>query len=603
MSDANPQPDTQRWLDAVRRAKDAGLIENIMTRQAAPPSDDEDATAVMRLADQVRDYVLRAHDTSTPYVKLWSELPHRVPSELTDDELVILAHLATEADDWRLRVRCLDVLAIRETGAVRVDRMVNMLVVLRDSLAQVPLEPSDFRTIDRAFAVAGYGASVREVLADIETLLVQRAMTSNNQLEHVWVSQHLRENKRARERAAEIAESFDQRFQERGQRLDGEEAAEWFLLAGDTASAHDRLLEVILGLQRAAEAILAKQDPMTALTASHLSEVALKMLTRVPVMVRKARGQGALLDQLVALPRVAGKILLTLATPRRTPQPDLQAIREALSGTISEADPNTAVSLFLHLMPVADVALLRAAAEQSVKDQGFLLRLPRANLERDGRTSAASDPANDPDVYGVPAIVWQRMMSDYRDVVTSTVEQVLLPAAVELRNRHALTLTDFTQMAKHSGLIPPGRERMVGRALYYGFHGDFLSAAQLLAPQVENLLRYHLANAGERTGRIESSVELENGLSTLVESDKMDAVFGANEAFEIRALFSSNGGANLRNRSAHGQLADLDWYTPFPFHAWWLVWKLIATPFGNTERDATASANREPADPPEPTEP
>jgi hypothetical protein len=156
-------------------------------------------------------------------------------------------------------------------------------------------------------------------------------------------------------------------------------------------------------------------------------------------------------------------------------------------------------------------------------------------------------------------------------------------------------------MANHSGLIPPGRERMVGRALYYGFHGDFLSAAQLLAPQVENLLRYHLANADERTSRIENSVEHENGLSTLVESDKMDAVFGANETFEIRALFSSNGGVNLRNTSAHGLLADLDAYTPFPFHAWWLVWKLVATEFGNAERDATASANREPADPPEST--
>lgn len=83
---------------------------------------------------------------------------------------------------------------------------------------------------------------------------------------------------------------------------------------------------------------------MTALTGSHLSEVGLKMLSRVPVKVRDTKGLGALLDELVALPRVAGKILLTLATPRRTPQPNLQTIREALSENISKADPNTAVS-------------------------------------------------------------------------------------------------------------------------------------------------------------------------------------------------------------------------------------------------------------------
>ena len=88
-------------------------------------------------------------------------------------------------------------------------------------------------------------------------------------------------------------------------------------------------------------------------------------------------------------------------------------------------------------------------------------------------------------------------------------------------------------------------------------------------------------------------------LATLVESDKMESIFGHNEAFEIRAIFGGNGGANLRNQSAHGLLSDRDEQSPYPFYDWWMTWKLIAEEFGNTERDATASANREPADPPD----
>lgn len=598
MTDTDPQPAPDRWHDAVRRAKDAGLLEDVMTRQAQPVDGDEDATVVMRLADHVRDYVLRAEDTSTPYRRLWSESAHPVPIELDDDELTILAHLATETNDWRLRVRCVDILAIRATGVARVDRMVDMLVALRASLPEGTLTAADFTTLDRAFAVAGFDSRTRKLVADIESGLVQRAMTSTHSLQRIWVSQHLRQNRRARGRAREIAKSFDRRFAESAERLDGEEAAEWFFLAGDRDSAHGRMLDVVLGLQHQAEQILAQKDPDEAQTAAYLIELALQRLRRVPVRVRSARGHESLFDQLVASIRVAGKLTLALSVRRGIRLPDLQPVRDFLVENIAGLDPFNAILVFLQYVPLGDYLSLKEAAEQA-NDEGGFLRVPRATLEDDGRKSSASDAASDPDHYGMPASVWEFIMRARQLEVIMLVQQVLQPAWAALRNQHALTLTDFVRMANYSGLVPPGRERMVGRALYYGFHGDFLSALQLLSPQVENLLRYHLGNAGVRTSHMEDGIEQENGLSTLVESEKVESIFGHDEAFEIRALFSGDGGANLRNQSAHGLLADVDEHSPYPFYAWWVTWKLVIEEFGNTERDAAASANREPADPPE----
>ena len=98
----------------------------------------------------------------------------------------------------------------------------------------------------------------------------------------------------------------------------------------------------------------------------------------------------------------------------------------------------------------------------------------------------------------------------------------------------------------------------------------------MLTPQIENIVRQRLQEKGVRTAHTDSSgVTTENGLSSLVENAEFEEAFGENLAFEIKALFCSPYGANLRNHVAHGLLNDRECYSADAVYAWWLALKLV----------------------------
>lgn len=71
-------------------------------------------------------------------------------------------------------------------------------------------------------------------------------------------------------------------------------------------------------------------------------------------------------------------------------------------------------------------------------------------------------------------------------------------------------------------------------------------------------------------------IENENGLSTLLDVDGVDAVFGGDIVFEMKALFCSAFGPNLRNAFAHGLMDDDDFYSADAVYAWWFMLRWVA---------------------------
>lgn len=126
----------------------------------------------------------------------------------------------------------------------------------------------------------------------------------------------------------------------------------------------------------------------------------------------------------------------------------------------------------------------------------------------------------------------------------------------------------------HSPLIPHGRERNVGLALWLGFENDFSAAIHLLCPQIEHVVRVKLKEAGEHTTTIDHGIEHEIGLSSLVEKSKFIENFGEMFAFELKAIFTENLGCNFRNEVAHGLLSD-DGRSYYSVYAWWYVLRMI----------------------------
>lgn len=74
-------------------------------------------------------------------------------------------------------------------------------------------------------------------------------------------------------------------------------------------------------------------------------------------------------------------------------------------------------------------------------------------------------------------------------------------------------------------------------------------------------------------------IENENGLSTLMEVAGVEELFSAEVVFEIKALFCSPFGPNLRNAFAHGLMDDDEFYSAAVVYAWWFMLKWVAMPY------------------------
>ena len=169
-----------------------------------------------------------------------------------------------------------------------------------------------------------------------------------------------------------------------------------------------------------------------------------------------------------------------------------------------------------------------------------------------------------------------------------TVAGLIIPAWTALTNNHRLRVELFRDLTRKSPLVPAGRADSIAQALYYGYCGDFFTAAQLLAPQVENIVRVQLVNSGVHTRQFDDGVQTEVGLSSLMERKAIDEILGEDIAFEIRALFCTSLGPNLRNEYAHGLVGDEGRSSSAAIYCWWLTWKILDWDFSNHLHDVDA---------------
>lgn len=556
--------DSERWRDATRRA---------MVPHVDP--EDADASRAAKIASSVQDYFLDPADRFTPYRPWWPE--DIGPGELTEQDMEVVSHLAGITDEWRLRIRCLDIIALRASGRERVDATLAVLAALRDAISAPDFRPTDMALVARALMLGGLSESHKGALMEIEDKVVDLIFAPLPDLHYISFSRCLREDKRMHRHASRLAARFAFSSREQGSALEMEEAAEWALIAGDRTHADELLLDLAHLLQHEAESRIAEDRVDSAAYASEQLDLAHRSFLRTSAPARTARGLEDLGDKLVAAIRCAGTVFVTHSTTRSTLLPDVTMFTDHIIARMADATSDAeAQSVFLHSLELPDYASEIAAAEAVRREFALVTDIPRRTVEKDGRVSAISGKS-EADAYGLPSPLWRELLCRHAMRVSTVVPQLLRPAWQSLSGSRHMSRANFVDLASRSALIPVDRSASVGTALFYGYTGDFFTAFQLLVPQVENFVRERLRDAGESTTRYAAGVEDENSLPSLLRSTRLEPVFDVEVAFELRALFGGVGGPNLRHRTAHGQLSDAEEKSPYVFYVWWLIWKMIAT--------------------------
>ncbi|MDD9156293.1 DUF4209 domain-containing protein [Aliivibrio sp. S4TY2] len=260
------------------------------------------------------------------------------------------------------------------------------------------------------------------------------------------------------------------------------------------------------------------------------------------------------------------------------PMPDVTAIVEGSKLHVSgKVDTHKALLYFCGLNGAGrDMGTMQAEASKSLEASVFKSIISMVHTSRDGRVIGHT-PAHDFESKEgkFNSVIKRQLVENYLFNMNFVTGTSILPALRQLLIEHHFSREYLESLCFHSPLVPYGRERNLGLALWLGFENDFSAAIHLLCPQIEHMVRIKLKEAGEHTTTLEHGIEHEIGLSSLTEKGKFTEIFGEMTAFELTTIFTENLGCNFRNEVAHGLLSDNDGQSYYSVYAWWYVLRMI----------------------------
>lgn len=519
-----------------------------------------------------------------------------IPDDLPEADIDFFAQIVGDVDDPWLKARLADLVWLKQRR-----RDVQYALAAIDAYRAIPLDAKIWvrggdKCWQRALSLArmlrdGAGDRVKEMETAIMAAF-QQASSADGFLGN-WLADLLDANGLARDHALTIAqrlESLAGEFDDEGDvhraRAYFNDAANWYKQAGDNAKSAAMTVAVAEGWVKEAVARVSADDPSHSAAATFY-EKAIQIYRTIPRSERAIHRVDERLEELRRDLNESGEKSLDEMGVIKTPGVDISKLIENARQSVRGKNALEALKIFANLNGSVNAKEARESAIKRLREFPLQSMFPATVMSRDGRVIAKHPGLSLSDVptEGDETVIRAQMIRDYGILVSIVVQGDIWPALEVLLLEHRLTEIDFTHIAQQSPIVPPGREQLLGKALFAGYDQDFVTALHLLVPQIEHLARYHLKQLGVKTTTLSlDGIENENGLSTLMELPQVQKIFGENIAFEIKALFCDPFGANLRNELAHGLLDHEACYSVHSIYAWWLSLKLVFNPFWNALR-------------------
>jgi hypothetical protein len=411
----------------------------------------------------------------------------------------------------------------------------------------------------------------------------------------LWLADLLATNRLGRDHGVDIArnlESLARSFDAEGDlnraRAFCEASAQWFQQAKDNAQAAAMTVYVAEGWVKEAVARMSSTQP-SHMAAASFYENAIQTYRSIP---RRERVMHRVDERIAELHRhlnEAGERSLDEMDNITSPARDITELIENAQNAVRDKTAMDALMAFADIYCGARVAQIREFAEKMLREHPIQAHISATHMSRDGRVLAKRPGMGFGDTHSdeYQATIWAEMVRHYGMGLGIVVQGGLWPALEIMVLEHRLRESDFVAIAAHSPIVPTGRERLFGKALFAGYEKDFVAALHLLVPQIEHMVRWHLKAAGVKTTTLDQDgIENENGLSTLMDLPEATQIFGEDVSFELKALFCDAFGPNLRNELAHGLLDDEACQSIYAIYAWWFGLRLVFNTFWNARRKA-----------------
>lgn len=600
------------WQAALAASGHKGYVYmHTELSNAAKTAIEEGRTAhgkVLWLLSDACSMMLKPEKRSDPFGPfiVWDGRRSAIAEDFTDSDLDFFAVVVDEIDDAWLRARIADVLWTRR-------RSLGTPIALTaiDAYRAIPLDHDTWlhdggKCWKRAVSlVLMLRAAAGDRLKEMETAIItafEIAGIGDGYLA-LWVTDLLYDNgiggsqrNKIPDRLASMAADFESAKDLHRARDYFDRACRWYRAFDDDPKMIEMTVRLAETWVKSAEERLASHDPSHMVAASFY-ENAIQIYRTIPRRSRPPYKVDERMEELRLLMAESGERSLGEMGRITTEPVDIsEIVHEACEG-VSGKPYLEALSAFVNHTRGVEVDKLKSQASEALKKFPIQALFSTTHISSDGRVIArSSGSGSDPSsAEEEGSALWSQMIRHYLVGLSLKAQGEILPAMDVLIREHRLVLDDFVQIARHSPIVPPGRERLWGTALMAGFDADFGTAIHLLCPQMEAMTRFHLKNAGVKTTKMdEQGIENEIGLSALVDLPEVETIFGKDLTFELKVLFCDAVGPNLRNEVAHGLLDDEVYRSTVAVYAWWLAMKLAFNAFWNRARKAQAPKDAPP---------
>ena len=519
-----------------------------------------------------------------------------IPQDFSDDDISFFSQIVDCIDNHLLKARISDIAwyCNRSLG-------VRFPLAAIDSYTRIPLNTITMvrvakecwgRAITLAKALkAGAGDRLNQITETIFTALM--AAKIEDGFLGVWLAELLMDYGLAADNLDKIAQKT-------------EELAKEFEIAGDiyraqhyttTATAAYSALKndkktVEMKVYQAECIVKDAENAPDKIVKIHFYEKAIQIYRTIPKEERQKYNGDARISELRDRLTEAGQAVSSELKLLQTKPIDISKLIEESEQMVRGKNTQDALRAFANLREPIHYEDLRKKAIKQLQQSPFHMLFPTTIVSKDGRAIAKTPGLNITDgVTENEQVILSETIKHYLIFSDLVVQGRIIPAKNILYLEHRFCEQDIYSIVKQSPIIPVGREWLVTKGLYAGFENDFISCLHLLIPQIEHLVRFHLKEAGAKTTNLDiNGVEHENGLSTLVDLQEMEDVFGKDLTFELKALLCSSFGPNLRNETAHGLIEQDEYYSTYSIYVWWLMFRIVFNTFYNLKNgEATVS--------------
>ena len=561
----------------------------------------------LKLLMHISSMMLKPENRNEPFqpAVVFTDGRSAIPDDFTEPEFALLEQFVDVVDDHWLKARIADLLWLRRTP-----RDPKFALKAIDAYRSIPLNGESWaagamdcwkRAISLAMMLQeGAGDHLSELQKDVLSLFF--SATVGQRFFALKLAEVMEEYNLGGANVVPVSEqlrTFAEELESEGSHNSARSyfanAAVWFRRAGDEVESVRMTVSEAETWVKEAEFSLSSVSPSNIL-ASTFYEKAIQAYRNIPHAYREQHQVDQRISELRRRLNEAGLQSLEEMSTVESPTMDLTQFVDDARRRVRNKTTQEAIRQFSNLFRVRASELQKSAVE-SLTATPFRALVPRTLMTHDGRAAARTPgfigrPSSEGDETAIEA---EMIQFHYEPLVNIAVMGYILPAMDVISLEHRVGEGDFIQLARLSPIVPPGRDRLYGKALYHGYNRDFASSLHLLAPQIEHMVRHQLKMNQVTTTSIDrEGIETENGLSTLVDLPEVKAIFGEDVTFELKALFCSPYGANLRNEVAHGLIEEDQCFSAHSVYAWWFSLKLAFNTLWNSQRTVEEGEEQQP---------